>query len=68
LVWSNEGFEIFVHCVKNDEFIVGCHVDEFVFDPSHFDPPKVDPNIIGHFFDPYISWNLDDFDISIDPS
>ncbi len=44
-----------MHCAKNDEFIVGRHVDECVFDPSHFDPSKVDPNVIGHFFDLYIS-------------
>lgn len=57
-----EGYKIFVHCAENDEFIVGCHVDECAFDP-----PKVDLNVIGHFFDPYISLNLDDFDIFADP-
>ncbi len=62
-----EGSKNFVHCAENDEFIVGCHVDECAFDPSHFDPPKVDPNVIGHFFDPYISLNLDDFDIFAGP-
>ncbi len=57
-----------MHCAENDEFIAHCHVDECVFDPSHFDPLEEDPNVIGHFFDPYISLNLDDFDISTDPS
>jgi hypothetical protein len=61
-VWSNEGFEIFEHCAENDEFIVGCHVDECVFDPS-----KVNPYVISHFFYPYIHLNLDDFDIFVDP-
>jgi hypothetical protein len=49
LVWFIEGSKKFVHYAENDEFIVGCHVDECVFDPSHFDPPKVDLNVIGHF-------------------
>ncbi len=49
LVWSIEGFETFVHCAENDEFIACCHVDECAFDPSHIDPPKVDPNVIAHF-------------------
>jgi hypothetical protein len=72
-VWSNEGFEIFEHCAENDEFIVGCHVDECVFDPSKVNPyvisrfSKVNPYVISHFFYPYIHLNLDDFDIFVDP-
>jgi hypothetical protein len=51
-----------MHCAENDEFIVSCPIVE-----CDFDPFEVDPNVIGHFFDPYISLNLDDFDIYVGP-
>ncbi len=56
-----------MHCVKSDEFIASCLIDECDFDPSYFDPFEIDLNVIGHFFDLYIYLNLDDFDIYVSP-
>lgn len=56
-----------MHCAKGGEFIVGCPIDDCAFDTSYFHPLEIDPNVSGHFFDSYISLNLDDFEISVGP-
>ncbi len=56
-----------MHCAKSDEFIASCPIDECAFDPSYFHPFEIDLNVIGHFVDPYIYLNLNDFDIYVGP-
>jgi hypothetical protein len=48
-----------------DEFVTNSYVDNCVSNFPKFHPPKLDPNVFGHFFYPYVSLNLDDFDICV---
>ncbi len=62
LVWSTNGFNIFVdyHC-SDELFINSCYVIENVSQFHVLFPPKCNPNIFGHFFNPCISLNLDEY-------
>lgn len=59
--------KFFLLCVGIDEFVTNSYVDNCVSNFPKFHPPKVDPNVFGHFFDPYVFLNLNDFDICVVP-
>ncbi len=64
LVWSINGSNIFVVYRCSDElFINSCFVIENVSQFHVLSLPKSNPNLFGHFFYPYISLNLDEYDI-----
>jgi hypothetical protein len=64
LIWSTNGLDIFVNCSRSDELFIGfSFVNEFLELP----PPKCNPNLFDHFFNPYIYLNLEEFCILVSP-
>jgi hypothetical protein len=66
LMWSTNGSNIFVdYCCSNelciDSYFFIINVHQF----HVFSPLKCNPNLFGHFFYPYISLNLDEYDIPL---
>jgi hypothetical protein len=67
LLWSINGFEIFVRCVENLEshdFFLYSFVDKLPPNSTQFHP-KGDANVFGHLFNLYINVHLEEFDIFV---
>jgi hypothetical protein len=65
-MWSINSFDIFVdYCCSNELFIDSCFLIQNVYQFHVFSPPKCNLNLFGHFFYPYISLNLDEYDIPL---
>jgi len=63
-VWSINGSNIFVdYCCSDELFINSCSVIENVSQFHVLSPLKCNPNLFGQIFYPYISLNLDKYDI-----
>jgi hypothetical protein len=64
LVWSIDGSDIFVdyHC-SDKLFINSCYVTKNVSQFHVLSLLKCNPNLFGHFFNPYIFQNLYEYDI-----
>ncbi len=56
------GFKDFVHCFSSHEWIIDSSIDNCVFNFCKLHPLEVNLNVFKHFFDIYISLNLDEFD------
>jgi hypothetical protein len=64
LMWSTNGSDIFVdYYCDNELFIDSCFLIINVYQFHVFSLLKCNPNLFGHFFYPYISLNLDEYDI-----
>jgi len=59
LLWSNNGFDIFVQCVDNMSLLLSLLLLSLLFQLH----PKANSNLFGHFFNPYISLILEDLNI-----
>jgi hypothetical protein len=73
LLWSTNGDDIYVKCTQLHEFIVTFSVDkphvDFIWLHANIDKPPLHSTIYilnydfyEHFFNPYISLHLEDFD------
>jgi hypothetical protein len=64
LVWSIDGFDIFVDYHSSDKLFINFYfVTKNGFQFHVLSPPKCNPNLFGHFFNPYIFLNLYEYDI-----
>jgi hypothetical protein len=64
LVWSTDVSSIFIDYRCSDElYINSYYVIENVFQFHVLSPLKHNPNLFDHFFDLYISLNLNEYDI-----
>ncbi len=61
-MWSTNGLKKFVHCFSSHEWTIDSSIENCVFNFPELHPPKVDLNLFKHFFDFYISLDLDEFD------
>ncbi len=68
MLWYIEGSKIYLYYVINHEFATDFLVDKYfsTFTKLCFFKAK-SPKLFGHFFNPYISMNLDDFELCVGP-
>lgn len=68
MLWYIEGSKIYLYYVINHEFASDFLVDKYFSTSTKLCFFKAkSPKLLGHFFNPYISMNLDDFELCVGP-
>lgn len=68
MLWYIEGSKIYLYYVINHEFASDFLVDKYFSTSTKLCFFKAkSPKLFGHFFNPYISMNLDDFELCVGP-